>query len=233
MQGVTRAVNHALQGLGVEPFYEEMRFHVSVAWFVGPVPAGMGAALAWEVDPRPVKTSINSSMNASVNTYVCNGVEGSTQACETVGGGGVGDRLDKGAQVPECGFGHAQGWKAAGGGEEMRQEAVLALQSAGSVDCRKAADRGADGRNGGCRDGERRGAVEGGVRKGGTEGSAATWRTRLEAGGVVFGPESADMESPVAKNTRKYQEQERVSFPVQAIQAKIGAKRYTFKLKTG
>ena len=102
----------------------------------------------------------------------------------------------------------------------MRQEAVLAPQTAdSSVDCRKAADRGADGRDGGCRDGERRGAVEGGVRKGGTEGSAATWRTRLEAGGVVFGPGSA--------------EQERVRFPVQAIQAKIGAKRYTFKLKAG
>ena len=219
LQGVTRAVNHALQGLGLEPFYEEMRFHVSVAWFVGPVPAGMGAALAWEVEPKPVNASVHTCLNASVNTHVCDGVEGSTQACETFEGGGVDDRLHRGAQVPECGSDHVQGCKAAGGGEEMRPEAVLAPQTAGSVDCRKAADRGADGRDGGCRDGERRGAVEGGVRKGGTEGSAATWRTRLEARGVVFGPGPA--------------EQKRVSFPVQAIQAKIGAKRYTFKLKAG
>ena len=41
MQTTTRAVDYALSTVDVAPFYEEMRFHVSVAWFAGTVPAGV------------------------------------------------------------------------------------------------------------------------------------------------------------------------------------------------
>ena len=41
MQTTTRAVDYALSTVHVEPFYEEMRFHVSVAWFAGALPDGV------------------------------------------------------------------------------------------------------------------------------------------------------------------------------------------------
>ena len=41
MQATTRAVDHVLSNFSLEPFYNEMRFHVSVAWFAGPVPEGL------------------------------------------------------------------------------------------------------------------------------------------------------------------------------------------------
>jgi hypothetical protein len=45
MQTLTRAVNHALASFSLEPFYEEMRFHVSVAWFAGALPEGVPCTL--------------------------------------------------------------------------------------------------------------------------------------------------------------------------------------------
>jgi hypothetical protein len=45
MQMLTRAVDHALTAFSLDPFYEEMRFHVSVAWFAGPLPEGVPTTL--------------------------------------------------------------------------------------------------------------------------------------------------------------------------------------------
>ena len=47
MQSTTRAVDQALSTLSLEPFYKEMRFHVSVAWFAGPVPEGLPSTLVF------------------------------------------------------------------------------------------------------------------------------------------------------------------------------------------
>ena len=41
MQVTTRTVDRSLAVFSLAPFYEEMRFHVSVAWFVGPLPPGV------------------------------------------------------------------------------------------------------------------------------------------------------------------------------------------------
>jgi len=46
METTTRAVDHALSTFSLEPFYKEMRFHVSVAWFAGAVPEGVPSTLA-------------------------------------------------------------------------------------------------------------------------------------------------------------------------------------------
>mmetsp|Transcript_99563 Transcript_99563/g.145517 ORF Transcript_99563/g.145517 Transcript_99563/m.145517 type:complete len:385 (+) Transcript_99563:288-1442(+) len=46
METTTRAVDHALSTCSLEPFYKEMRFHVSVAWFAGALPDGVPSMLS-------------------------------------------------------------------------------------------------------------------------------------------------------------------------------------------
>jgi U6 snRNA phosphodiesterase len=52
MQTTTRAVDYALSTIPVEPFYDEMRFHVSVAWFAGAVPQGVPLVLVGDTGVR-------------------------------------------------------------------------------------------------------------------------------------------------------------------------------------
>jgi len=52
MQTTTRAVDYALSTVPVEPFYDEMRFHVSVAWFAGAVPQGVPLVLVADTGLR-------------------------------------------------------------------------------------------------------------------------------------------------------------------------------------
>ena len=52
MQMTTRAVDYALSTAPVDPFYDEMRFHVSVAWFAGAVPQGVPLVLVGDTGVR-------------------------------------------------------------------------------------------------------------------------------------------------------------------------------------